>query len=85
MFNEPPEEGFEYLLARIRFWYMKSPAHDTQYDLSSDQFTAVSGEGKDYDICTVVAPEPRIDWALFPTGIREGWVHSKLPKTMPTL
>lgn len=74
MFNNPAPEGMEYILARFRFDYLRGPSPDTQYDVSSSDFTAVSSDGKDYEGKYVVAPEPRMSSKLYAGASAEGWV-----------
>ena len=70
--NLPPEPGFEYLLAIIRFEYLKGPTPDTQHRLSQVEFTAVSSDGKDYDKSVALGPAPRLSAELYPGASHEG-------------
>jgi len=72
-FNDPADPGFEYLLARIRFEYLKAEDPDKTYDLNSFQFTAVSSEGKEYEYAFVVEPQPQLSASLYPGASHEGW------------
>lgn len=74
MFNDPPESGFEYILAKVRFEYLVGPTPDTAYDVSPVWFDAVSSAGKDYDMVSVVEPDPSIRANLYPGASHEGWV-----------
>ncbi|MBI4267636.1 MAG: hypothetical protein HY662_02510, partial [Chloroflexi bacterium] len=74
MFNSPPKTGFEYILAKVRFEYLKGPMPNTAYQVSTVWFNAVSSSGKDYDTVSVVEPEPSIDGDLLPGASHEGWV-----------
>jgi hypothetical protein len=47
-YNDPPDPGFEYLLAKIRFQYLKGSHPDAKYGLSAYEFAAVSSDGKEY-------------------------------------
>lgn len=73
MFNAPPSEGFEYVLAKVRFEYLASPAEDKAYAVSPVQFTAVSTDGKDYDMSWAVEPEPALNAQLYEGASHEGW------------
>jgi len=86
-FNDPPEEGYEYILARVRFEYLEGPTPDTAYDLSPVYFTAVSEGGKDYERRFVVDPEPGIEADLYPEASHEGWVsfHVAIDDSKPTM
>lgn len=80
MFNNPPEAGFEYLLAKVKFEYLKGPTQDITYHLSTWDFTAVSSEGKDYENASVVEPEPKLDATLYQGASHIGWVTFQVAK-----
>lgn len=73
MFNDPPRSGHEYILAKIKFEYLEGPDPNTQYHISGYDFTAVSEAGRDYEYCSVVEPEPDLDYRLYPGASCEGW------------
>jgi len=73
MFNDPPEAGFEYILAKVRFEYLTGPTPDTAYDVSPVWFDAISSDGKEYDTAYVVGPDPSIRTDLYPGASHEGW------------
>ncbi|NLG84987.1 MAG: hypothetical protein GX493_10370 [Firmicutes bacterium] len=73
-FNRPPKNGYEYLLAKIRFELVAMEDPEARLELSPGHFTAVSAEGEDYDYPLVVAPEPSISAKLYQGAQREGWV-----------
>lgn len=73
MFNDPPDTGNEYILAKIRFEYQECSDPDTQYDVSQFDFTAVSDNGKDYEWVSIVCPEPKLSADLYPGASVEGW------------
>ncbi len=73
-FNSPPQAGFEYILARVRFDYLNGKDPNTQYDLSDYDFDAVSSDGKDYERVSVVEPKPTLSAKLYPGASHEGWV-----------
>jgi len=81
MFNDPPKSGFEYLLAKVKFEYLKGPTQDTTYHLSTWEFTAVSSEGKDYESASVVEPEPELDATLYQGASHTGWVAFQVAKS----
>ena len=79
-FNDSPDEGFEYILAKVRFDYLDGSA-DKQFHLNTGvDFTAVSSEGKDYKLQLVVEPEPRLNADLYPGASHEGWVAFQVTK-----
>jgi len=74
MFNDPPETGFEYILAKVRFEYLTGPTLDTAYDVSTVWFDAISSSGAEYDMPWVVEPDPSIDSNLYPGASHQGWI-----------
>jgi hypothetical protein len=73
MFNDPPPSGFEYILVKIHFTYVKGPSIDTTFDLSKHDFAVISEDGYEYDIPSLVTPEPDISADLYPGASHEGW------------
>ena len=72
---DPPEAGFEYVLARIRFEYLKGPDQETVYHLSAFDFRVISSDGKAYDhVFLIGGPEPELSAELYPGASHEGWV-----------
>ncbi|SHE89321.1 protein of unknown function [Caldanaerobius fijiensis DSM 17918] len=78
MFNEPPKDGYEYLLAKIKFELIDA---QNAYDLSQASFKLVSEKGKVYDTPLIVAPDPSIDTSLYKGASHEGWVAFQVEKT----
>ncbi len=73
--NGGPAQGFDYVLALVAFEYLRGPDEDTQFFLSSFDFTAVSSDGKDYlEPVFAIEPEPRIVANLYPGASHEGWL-----------
>ena len=70
-FNRPPETGFEYLLAYIRFEYL---AKTGNYTASMDSFSATSADGREYDTPSIKPPRPAFGGRLYPEDSLEGWV-----------
>jgi hypothetical protein len=73
-FSSPPKAGFEYIIAKLRFEYLKGKGPDTKYDLNPFEFTAVSSDGKEYELQFVVGPKPELSASLYPGASHEGWV-----------
>jgi len=73
MFNSPPKEDHEYILAKIKFEYLSGPNIDTSYDVNAYSFNVISSEGKEYEVPMVVEPEPAMDTSLYPGASHEGW------------
>ena len=73
MFNDPPAEGFEYVVAKIRFEYYQGPTSDTQFSVSPVNFKAISSSGVTYDSSFAVDPDPSLTTSLYPGASHEGW------------
>lgn len=70
--NDPPEEGMEYVLVRanVRNISDKDEPENCDYDLFS-----IVGDNKEiYDRPFITEPEPELDAWLYPNGEAEGWV-----------
>lgn len=73
-FNDPPPAGFEYVLAKIRFEYLKGPSPEISYHLSAMfEFDTISSEGKQYEVVSVLLPDPELRATLYPGAWHEGW------------
>lgn len=80
----PAKNGFDYVLARIRFEYTARGAPgDKAWELTGKQFSAFSAAGKPYQIPSIVPPEPGLDGALRPGNSRQGWVAFEVAKDDP--
>lgn len=73
-FNDPPETGFEYILARVRFEYLTGPTPDTAYSISPVWFDFVSSDGREYSRVGNVDPDPDIRASIYPGASHEGWI-----------
>ncbi len=73
MFNDPPEQGYEYILAKIRFEYLWNSDPNQDIDISQYSFDVFSEDGVKYDEPIIVAPDPQLSTTLYPGGIKEGW------------
>lgn len=73
--NQPPQRGFEYILARIKFEYSARGAPgDCIHELRSEEFTAFSGKGIEYENPLVVPPQPELNAKLRSGESFEGWL-----------
>jgi hypothetical protein len=73
--NAPAQNGFEYVLARIRFEYSARGAPgDKTWVLSGEQFNAFSNDGKPYENPAIVLPEPVLGGVLRSGDSQQGWV-----------
>ena len=79
MFNPDPEEGYEYLLTKVKFRYISG---DSAYYVSDWDFKAYC-DGVGYSPVIVVLPNnyPEFEGVnLMPGGVIEGWIPYKVPK-----
>jgi len=77
--NPSPDDGFEYILARVKFEYQStSQPGDKGFALWNKQsgscMTAVSSTGKDYKSVLISPPEPALKGRLYSGKSSEGWV-----------
>jgi hypothetical protein len=73
--NAPAQNGFEYVLARVRFEFSARGAPgDKTWNLSGQQFHAFSVDGARYGIPSIVLPDPELAGELRAGDSREGWV-----------
>lgn len=71
-FNEPPDPGTEYVAVRVK---VRNISQDVQPERISDSFfTLVDESNVEYDLPSIVEPDPALDIALYPAGEYEGWV-----------
>lgn len=80
MFNDPPDEGYEYILAKV---YIKllDMADDQALDVNGVvDISLISGEGSEYDYTTVVCPDPELDATLYKGASNEGWAAFMVKK-----
>ena len=77
--NPPPDAGYEYILARIKFEYQAtSQPGDKGFELWNERLgsclIAVSSDGKDYKPALIAPPEPGLKGRLYSGDSCEGWV-----------
>lgn len=78
--NKPPEAGFEYILARVKFEYSaRGKPGLCVHRLTPGQFTACSGEGEDYPFADLTLPEPVLRGNLSSGDSVEGWIALLVP------
>jgi hypothetical protein len=80
---QPPESGFEYLIARIRLEYDPDGAGGAlTYSIARDDFKIYSGDDREYERPPVKAPKPALAGRTFyPGNIHEGWLCFKVAAT----
>ncbi len=70
MFNDPPDEGQEYLCVKV---WLKNIGNNPIGSVNNYLFAVVS-DGQVFSPASVVGPDPRFDAdGLFPGGETEGW------------
>jgi hypothetical protein len=81
--SQPPETGFEYLLARVKFEYDTDGAGGTlEYSVKPDDFRMYSENDREYDRPPVEPPKPGlIGLTFFPRDLHEGWLCFKVAET----
>lgn len=77
--NDPPEDGFEYIAARVQFELL-TMAGDKALDLHALDFQAISSTGREYEDAVVVEPAPAIGANLYAGATHEGWVVFQVAK-----
>lgn len=70
-FNDPPAEGMEYILAKVRVRNISTADESEQID--DNWFETTGNANVLYDPPSVVEPDPALDVVLFPGGQYEGW------------
>lgn len=70
-FNEPPPEGRQYVLARVRVQNIGE--RDRPVFLTDGDFNATGAQNILYGVPAIVEPYPTLDACLFPGGVYEGW------------
>jgi hypothetical protein len=71
-FNDPPPQGAEYVLTKVRVRYIGTA--DETVNISGSAFQSTGSANVMYDTPSVVDPEPALDAYLYPGGEYEGWV-----------
>ena len=71
-FNDPPPHGMEYLLIKVRGRYIGTD--EGPHNLSRYDFWLLDDTDAEYEIPSVVHPEPELYFELFPGGEVEGWI-----------
>ncbi len=71
-FNEPPQDGFEYIAVKI---HVRNINPEDRFSYMDGSFFKSTGDaGVLYDSPVVVDPSPQLDITLYPVGEYEGWV-----------
>jgi hypothetical protein len=70
-FNDPPEEGMEYILVKARARNIGTA--DESMPIDGFFFKTMGMGNVLYDVPSVVDPSPTFECYLFPGGVCEGW------------
>ncbi|NUM48200.1 MAG: DUF4352 domain-containing protein [Anaerolineales bacterium] len=71
-FNDPPDEGMEYIAVKVHVRNISTDDQSTSID--SFYFKTTGSASVLYDLPSVVDPEPALDANLYPGGEFEGWI-----------
>jgi len=77
MFNEPADEGFEYVLIKVKGFLKESETDDDSLYFSNMNFNFVSNEGEVYDWGSVVIPN-ELSKELYNGGTSEGFIVNQV-------
>jgi hypothetical protein len=80
---QPPESGFEYLIALVRLEYDPDGAGGTlTCTVKPEDFRIYSEDDREYDLPPVEPPKPAlIGRILYPGDLHEGWLCFKVEET----
>jgi len=80
--NKPADEGFEYVLARVKFEYSaRNKPGLCIHKLTPEQFIACSSEGEEYPAVGLSLPEPELRGDLRSGDSLEGWIALLVPES----
>lgn len=71
-YNDPPEDGFEYVA--IKVYAHNIGTEDKATDIDSYSFNTTGSAGILHDVPSIVEPEPALSVSLYPGGEFEGWI-----------
>ncbi|MFZ0546241.1 MAG: hypothetical protein WAM60_12420, partial [Candidatus Promineifilaceae bacterium] len=71
-FNDPPEEGMEYIAVKIHVRFINTT--DEYESIDGSYFKSTGDASVVYDSPFVVDPEPNLDAYLYPGGEIDGWI-----------
>ncbi|WP_252504446.1 DUF4352 domain-containing protein [Sporosarcina sp. Marseille-Q4943] len=77
MYNEPADEGFEYVLVKVKGFLKESETEDDSLYFSSMNFNFVSNDGEVYDWKSAVIPN-ELDKELYNGGTAEGYIVNQV-------
>lgn len=71
-FNDPPEDGMQYILVKVHVRNIGT--EDTYTNIDAGSFNITGSKGVLYDLPFTVPPDPNLNIYLFPSGEYEGWI-----------
>jgi hypothetical protein len=71
-FNDPPEDGMEYIIVNIYARNISSTEDSNNIDWT--YFNITGNANIKYEHPSIVSPEPRLNIDLYPGGVTEGWI-----------
>jgi hypothetical protein len=76
-----PKQGWEYVLARIRFEYAaRGRPGDCSHKLKGQEFAASAADGQAYPATSVTPPRPGLEGTVSSGDSLEGWIAFSVPR-----
>jgi len=82
-FNDPPEDGMEYITVKLRARYIG--LNEEGENIDDYSFFVRTNSGIEFDAPSVVEPEPTLDYHIYPGGEAEGWIVLTVPEKTKNL
>ncbi len=74
LFNDKPQADQEYILVKIFVEFLSTSKEDVQFQVNDyNTYEAVSSEGVDYPIQSIVLPDPELDIDMYVGASYTGW------------
>ena len=80
MFNDEPESGKEYILAKVKI-AVSNVQDDKAVSVSGYMFDAFSGSNVEYDLPSIVEPEPEFYGDIYSGSSKEGYIAFEVDKS----
>jgi len=78
-YNEPPLEGFEYALVKVKGNLKDAETENDSFYFSDMNFDFVSNEGEVYEYASIVIPQP-LDKEMYKGATTEGYIVGQVRK-----
>lgn len=73
--NQPPQPGYDYILARIKFEYQaRGRPGNCVHDVRRSHYTALSMQDDIYPVPAVTVPQPALSGSLHAGQSIDGWI-----------